>query len=137
MLMGRGQLAGHGQVQAKSNFTADDFHRFFIDQVAKILLWMLRSRHTMQRHLAACLDTSGQLTVMTSSNSSCHYLIGSVTTWLLKTCASDMALFCAGYINASLLSVLFLSSFKSAYVTPILKKLAGLAEDDAPFQTYV
>jgi len=42
------------------------------------LLWMIQSRHTIQCHLAACLDTSSQLTVLTSSNWSCHYLISSV-----------------------------------------------------------
>jgi len=96
------------------------------------LLRMLRSRQTMQYHLAACLDTSGQLTVMTSSNWSTDKQCASdpMPTWLLKTCASDLAPFLCQLFNASLLSGMFPSSFKSAYVTPILKK-PGLAEDDA------
>jgi len=51
-------------------------------------------------------------------------------TWLLKTCASDLAPFLCQLLNASQLSGIFPSSFKSVYVTPILKK-PGLAEDDA------
>jgi len=65
------------------------------------LLWMLRSRHKMQCHLAAYLDTSGQLTVMTSSNSSYHYLIGIVRpircqSGYLKHVPTIFHPFCAG-----------------------------------------
>jgi len=41
-------------------------------------------------------------------------------TWLLKTCASGLAPFLCRLFNASLLSGMFPSSFKSAHVTPIL-----------------
>jgi len=47
-------------------------------------------------------------------------------TWLLKTCASDLVPFLHHLFNAGM----FPSSFKSAYVTLILKT-PGLAEDDA------
>ena len=51
-------------------------------------------------------------------------------TWLLKVCARDLAPFLCRLFNASLLIGVFPDTFKSAYVTPILKK-SGLAEDDA------
>jgi len=51
-------------------------------------------------------------------------------TWLLKTCASDLAPFLCRIFNVSLLSGMFPSFFKSAYVTPILNK-PDLAEYDA------
>jgi len=77
--MNQTKLMGRVRRQAKSSLTADDFHRVFIDKSRRFatLLWMLWSRHTMQCHLAARLDTSGQLTVMTSPNSSRDYLISS------------------------------------------------------------
>ena len=51
-------------------------------------------------------------------------------TWLLKVCARDLVPFLCRLFNASLLIGVFPDTFKSAYVTPILKK-SGLAEDDA------
>jgi hypothetical protein len=51
-------------------------------------------------------------------------------TWLLKACASDLAPFLCQLFNASIHAGVFPDTFKSAFVSPILKK-AGLNENDA------
>jgi hypothetical protein len=53
-----------------------------------------------------------------------------IPTWLFKVCARDLATFLCQFFDASLLMDVFPDTFKSAYVTPILKK-SGLTKDDA------
>lgn len=50
-------------------------------------------------------------------------------TWLLKACAGELAPFLCKLFNASLHAGVLPGTFKSAFVTPVLKK-TGLAEDD-------
>jgi len=52
-----------------------------------------------------------------------------IPTCLLKACASDLARFLSWLFTASLQAGVFPSTFKSAFVTSILKK-SGPAEDD-------
>ena len=50
-------------------------------------------------------------------------------TWLLKACAGELAPFLCKLFNVSLHAGVLPGTFKSAFVTPILKK-DGLAEYD-------
>jgi len=124
-------------VQAKSSRIADDFHRFDIDKVSKIRDSTVDAPEPSHNALRpGCtfgyfrsIDRDDVIKlIMSLSDKQCAS--DPMPTWLLKTCASDLAPFLCGLFNASLLSGIFPSSFKSAYVTPILKK-PGLAEDDA------
>jgi len=131
------KLMGRGHPQTTSDLTADDFHRFFVDKVTRVRDSTADAPDPLNSAVPPdctlgnfqpfeCDDVIRQ--VMALPDKQCAS--DPMPTWLLKACASDLAPFLCRLFNASLLEGVLPSTFKSAYVTPILKK-TGLAEDDA------
>jgi len=113
----------------------NDFQRFFIDKVAKIRYSTVDAPEPSYNAVPpGCKFVYFRLTdcddviklIMSLPDKQCAS--DPMPTWLLKTCASDLAPFLCRLFNASLLLGVFLSSFKSAYVTPILKMVLRTAD---------
>jgi len=119
------------------SLTSDDFYRFFIDKVAKIRYSTVAAPEPSYNAVPpGCvfgyfrsIDRDDVIKLIMSLPDK-QRASDPMPTWLRKTCASDlMAPFVCRLFNASPLSgvLLFPSSFKSTYVTPILKNDAHRA----------
>jgi hypothetical protein len=131
------KLMGRGHSHTTSNITADEFHRFFVDKVAKVRDSTIDAPDPSNNTdspdcIFDCFrpverdDVIKQIMVLPDKQCASDPM----PIWLLKACAGDLAHFLCQLFNASLRTGVFPRTFKSAYVTPILKK-TGLAEDDA------
>ena len=70
-----------------------------------------------------------EVTSLISSLPNKHCRTDPLPTWLLKECTAELAPFICRLFNASLCSGHVPQSFKSAYITPLLKKV-GLDKTD-------
>ena len=89
------------------------------------------------RHITTASHSLGSFTPVTSSDvTACIHLTNNkqsdldpIPTWLLKECASTISPFITILFNSSLATGVFPSVFKSAVITPLLKK-QGLKPSD-------
>jgi Reverse transcriptase (RNA-dependent DNA polymerase) len=131
------KLMGRGRLKTPSDLTADDLNHFFVDKVARVRDFTDGAPDPVHRK-ASNDGAFGSFRSVERDDAIKNILAlpdkqcasDPMPTWLLKVCACDMAPFLCRLFNASLFMGVFPDTFKSAYVTPILKK-SGLTEDDA------
>jgi len=124
------QLMGREKQAASPDITACDFQSFFVDKIAAVRASTDGVSNPAFR--PSPVDTVlnalksvdlDKVTSLISSlpNKQCRTDL--LPTWLLKECTAELAPFICRLFNASLRSGHVPQSFKSAYITPLLKRL--------------
>jgi len=106
---------------------APDFQKLFVDRVAAIRALTDGAGNPAFNALKS-VDLEEVTSLISSlQNKQCRSDL--LPTWLLKECTSELVPFIRRFFNASLRSGRVPQSFKSAYITPLLKKV-GLDNTD-------
>lgn len=122
-------LLGRGRVQADTDITADEFHRYFDTKVANVRAAtagapepdFMPVRAHCQLHDFKLVTAADVIAVIRSlPDKQCSS--DPLPTRLLKDNVDILAPFCVELFNRSLLTGTVPPSFKSAYITPLLKK---------------
>ena len=127
-LMGREKQVASPDITA-SDITASDFQNFFVDKTAAVRASTDGAsnptfRPSLEDTVLNVLKpvNLNEVTSLISSLLNKHCRTHPLPTWLLKECTADLAPFIRRLFNASLCSGHVPQSFKSAYITPLLKK---------------
>jgi hypothetical protein len=119
---------GRRHLMTLSDLTADDFHHFFVDKVARIRDSTDGAPDPVYRqvpHDSAFgnfrpVERDDVIKhIMALTDKQCAY--DPMPTYLFKICACDLTPFLCPLFNASLLMGVFPDTFKLAYVTLILR----------------
>jgi len=128
------KVLGRRRVPADDSLRADQLHDFFDKKVADIRATTADSdspTFTSTSHSLGSFSpvTSSDVTACINLTNNKQSDLDPIPTWLLKECASAISPFITILFNSSLAAGVFPSVFKSAVITPLLKK-QGLEPSD-------
>jgi len=130
------KLMGREKQAASPDITASDFQKYFVDKIAAVRAstdgasdpTFRLSPEVTELNTLRSVDLD-EVTLLISSLPNKQCRSDPLPTWLLKECTAELAPFICRLFNVSLRSDCVPQLFKSAYITPLLKKV-GLDNTD-------